>query len=200
MEIGAGKEAKIICRYQQFRAVRKMIERLKTGKTPIERGGVIWHTTGSGKSLTIVFLIRKLRQTNGLNDYKILLVNDRTDLEDQLGGTALYTGETPDYVNNISELRTKLSKAASNLTLVMLQKFQERDRNEVPDYFKEKLNIAAEPVPEFKSFGLVNTSDRILILIDESHRTVNGDLGDNLFSAFPRILFTHTIAMYNLTF
>jgi type I restriction enzyme R subunit len=192
MEVGEGKEIKIVSRYQQFRAVQKIKERLLNGESPKERSGVIWHTQGSGKSLTMVFLIRKIRTVSAISDYKIIIVNDRTDLEDQLGNTALYTGEKVDYVSKIGDLKPKLSTENSNITMVMLQKFQERDNTQTPDYL---LNKVAEPIPEYKDFGIVNTSDRILILQDESHRTVNSDLGDNMFSAFPnstKIAFTGT--------
>lgn len=58
MEIAKGVEIKILPRYQQYRAVGKIIKRLKEGKTPDERSGVVWHTQGSGKSLTMVMLVR----------------------------------------------------------------------------------------------------------------------------------------------
>ena len=60
------------------------VKRLLEGKTPRERSGIIWHTQGSGKSLTMVFVIRKLRMCDDLKDYKVCLINDRTDLEKQL--------------------------------------------------------------------------------------------------------------------
>ena len=197
MEVGEGKEIKIVSRYQQFRAVQKIKERLLKQETPKERSGVIWHTQGSGKSLTMVFLIRKIRNVSALSDYKIIIINDRTDLEDQLGNTVRYTGEKVDYVTNIGDLKTKLSTENSNITMVMLQKFQERDNSNVPNYLLSKV---AEPIPEYKNFGTVNTSDRILILQDESHRTVNSDLGDNMFAAFPnstKIAFTGTPLITN---
>lgn len=192
MEVGENKEIKIVSRYQQFRAVQKIKDRLLNGETPDARSGVIWHTQGSGKSLTMVFLIRKLRSVQELSDYKVIIVNDRNDLEVQLGKTANYTGEKVDYVSRIEQLKPKLSSEASNITMVMLQKFQEKEKNKLPEYILDRV---AEPIPEFKNFGVVNTSERILILQDEAHRTVNSDLGDNLFSAFPnatKIAFTGT--------
>ena len=93
------------------------------------KAGVIWHTQGSGKSLTMVFLIKKLRSVQELNDYKVIIVNDRNDLEVQLGKTANYTGEKVDYISRIEELKPKLSSEASNITMVMLQKFQEKEKN-----------------------------------------------------------------------
>ena len=92
MDVGKVR-VKIVARYQQYRAVCKIIDRLRKGQTPEERSGVIWHTQGSGKSLAMVFVIRKLRMCEDLKDYKVCLVNDRKDLEKQLGETAELTGE-----------------------------------------------------------------------------------------------------------
>jgi type I restriction enzyme R subunit len=95
-----GQTVKSVCRYQQYRAVCRAIERLRTGKTRVQdgehdrRGGIVWHTQGSGKSLTMVFLIRKLRTDPLLRRFKVVVVTDRTDLEDQLSETAALTGET----------------------------------------------------------------------------------------------------------
>ena len=83
---------KVLCRYQQHRAARRIVERLRTGETPMERSGVVWHTQGSGKSLTMVFVGRMLRASRDLSDIKILMVVDRADLEDQLPGTAKLIG------------------------------------------------------------------------------------------------------------
>ena len=84
MDTDDGKRVKVVCRYQQYRAARRIVERLRTGKTPEERSGVVWHTQGSGKSLTMVFVARMLRASEDLADFKIIMVNDRIDLEDQL--------------------------------------------------------------------------------------------------------------------
>jgi type I restriction enzyme R subunit len=89
MDVGKVR-AKVVARYQQYRAVCKIIDRLRTGETPSDRSGVIWHTQGSGKSLTMVFVMRKLRMCDDLKDYKVCLINDRTDLEEQLGETAVH--------------------------------------------------------------------------------------------------------------
>ena len=94
-----GKTRKLIARYQQFRAVHKAVTRLQEGKTKLqgakrdERGGIIWHTQGSGKSLSMVFLVRKMRTLGRLKRFKIVAVTDRTDLEAQLRETAGLSGE-----------------------------------------------------------------------------------------------------------
>ena len=196
METEKGSLVKVVCRYQQQRAVGKAIARMLEGKKWQERSGVIWHTQGSGKSLTMVFLIRKMRSTKGLSDYKILMVNDRVDLEEQLGDTAVLTGESVDYVECAEELKEKLSASSSNLTMVMIHKFQER-KKEQPAVVKEAFAQYGEgnALPEYVDFGTVNTSEKILILIDEAHRTQKGILSGNLFGAFPnatKIAFTGT--------
>ena len=89
----------------------KIIDRLRKGKTPEERSGVIWHTQGSGKSLTMVFVIRKLRMCDDLKDYKVCLVNDRKDLEKQLGETAELTGEKVTFIASSEDLKAKLKGA-----------------------------------------------------------------------------------------
>lgn len=189
MDVGKTR-AKLVTRYQQYRAMLKIIDRLRRGQTPTERSGVIWHTQGSGKSLTMVFVIRKLRMCDDLKDFKVCLINDRKDLEEQLGRTAELTGENVTYITGTKLLREKLATDASNLNMVMVHKFQEVQNQDVPDYLESALEI-----PRFESFGIVNSSERILLMIDEAHRTQAGDLGDNLFEAFPqatRLAFTGT--------
>lgn len=67
-----GKKIKIVTRYQQYRAVQKILARLRSDREPREKGGVVWHTQGSGKSLTMVFLIRAMRKDPVLKKYKIV--------------------------------------------------------------------------------------------------------------------------------
>src|SRR6266571_737712 len=94
-----GKTRKVVARYQQFRAIHKAVGRLQEGRTKSrgaerdQRGGIIWHTQGSGKSLSMIFLVRKMRMMPRLNRYKIVVVTDRTDLQKQLGETAQLSGE-----------------------------------------------------------------------------------------------------------
>lgn len=68
---------KKLARYQQFRACMKAIKRIQAGKTPLEKGGVIWHTQGSGKSLSMVMLARMIRRTKGLEDTMLVIITDR---------------------------------------------------------------------------------------------------------------------------
>ncbi|MBA3899655.1 MAG: type I restriction endonuclease subunit R, partial [Bacteroidetes bacterium] len=188
MEIKKGVEIKTLARYNQYRAVGKIIKNLREGKTPIEKGGVIWHTQGSGKSLTMVFLIKKLRSCNDLKDLKVIFVVDRSDLEDQLSETAALTGEPVKIIDRRNKLHF-LSDDTGNVNMVMIHKFLVENNVEAQSL------IDAGIVPKFEKFEVINNSDRILILIDEAHRTQGGDMGDNLFTGFPnavRIGFTGT--------
>ncbi|MFY9119318.1 MAG: HsdR family type I site-specific deoxyribonuclease, partial [Syntrophomonadaceae bacterium] len=188
IEIKKGVEVKIVSRYNQYRAVGKIIQNLREGTTPCEKGGVVWHTQGSGKSLTMVFLIRKLRSTDDLKDLKIISIVDRIDLEDQLSDTLKYSNESLSIINSRADLKL-LSDDTADLNLVMMHKFL-ADNN-----VSAQSLIDAGIVPKFEKFETINNSDKVLLLIDEAHRTQGGDMGDNLFSAFPnatRIGFTGT--------
>lgn len=183
---------KVVPRYQQYRAILKALERIRQNKGPA-RGGVIWHTQGSGKSLTMVFFVRKLRTSRDLFDLKVVMVNDRTDLEEQLGGTATLTGEKVTTVQSRADLQTRLKGNDSSLYLVMVHKFQER-AEQLPASVKAALGIPVG-TPLLKPFQEVNRSERIIVFIDEAHRTQYGDLGNNLAIAFPnaiKIAFTGT--------
>lgn len=213
---------KVICRYQQYRAVEKILTKMRSGNSGLDRSGVVWHTQGSGKSLTMVFLIRRLRRDPVLKEYKVLMVNDRSDLDKQLGGTAALTGEKVYRINSVAEVKEKLTGDESTLNMVMIHKFREADDSNTPTYianvFNKKAidaandNYNADKVAEsmaeyavdgakvFESFEVVNASDKVLVLIDEAHRTQSGgkedaSLSDNLFDAFPnatRLAFTGT--------
>lgn len=171
-----GRIIKKIPRYQQFRAVHKTIERLKTGTTSKDKSGVIWHTQGSGKSLTMVFLSIKMRRDPDLRDYKLVFLTDRTQLDNQLTSTFTNTqGETVYHANSVKELKELLSKDASDIVTAMVQKFQEN-----ADDFE---------------FPVLNESDKIIVLADEAHRTQYGTLGAAINTALPnapRIAFTGT--------
>jgi len=178
------KRIKVVGRYQQYRAVQRIVGRLRQGGSPQERSGVVWHTQGSGKSLTMVFTVRKLRTCEDLKDHKVVLVNDRTDLEEQLESTATLTGEKPNRIESTEELRNQLSGDSSNLNLVMVHKFHEQ-ASRLPSYLETAVGSRSSGVPQYERFGTVNSSDRVLMMIDEAHRTQYSELGDNLFEAFP---------------
>ena len=131
-EVG-GHTVKIVPRYQQFRAVHKAIERLTHGQTRREhgeadqRGGIIWHTQGSGKSLTMVFLVRKMRTLPELRRFKIVAVTDRVKLEKQLRDTATLTGEPLQVARSVAEFQRLLRQPGAGLVFGMIQKAQSLD-------------------------------------------------------------------------
>lgn len=193
MDTDSGPRIKVVCRYQQFRAANRIVQRLRFGATPEERSGVVWHTQGSGKSLTMVFVARMLRASGDLNDFKIILINDRADLEEQLAETATLIGGRVNVIDSTKDLRLRLASDSSDINMVMAHKFMERDQA-LPVKVAEALGTY-EAMPAGQTFGVVNTSERIVLMIDEAHRTQSSDLGDNIFEAFPnaaRIAFTGT--------
>ncbi|MDB2337753.1 type I restriction endonuclease subunit R [Amylibacter sp.] len=171
-----GRIIKKIPRYQQFRAVHKTIERIKTGKTQKDKSGVIWHTQGSGKSLTMVFLTIKMRRDPDLRDYKLVFITDRTQLDEQLTSTFRNAqGATVRHADSVKSLKEMLASDSSDIITAMVQKFQEKADDFV--------------------FPLLNASDKIIVLADEAHRTQYGTLGAAINSALPnapRIAFTGT--------
>lgn len=171
-----GRTIKKIARYQQFRAVHKTINRIKTGSNRKERGGVIWHTQGSGKSLTMVFLAMKMRRDEKLKEYKLVFLTDRKQLDTQLTTTFQMTqGETVYHAKSVADLKDLLKKDASDLITATIQKLQESD-----DDF---------------DFPELNASEKIIVLADEAHRTQYGALGVAINSALPnapKIAFTGT--------
>ena len=188
MEVKKGVEVKIVARYNQYRAVGKIIWNYRAGDTLLEKGGVVWHTQGSGKSLTMAFLVRKLRSCDDLKDLKIIFIVDRTDLEEQLSETIALTGEPVRIIERRNQLN-QLSDDTGDVNMVMIHKFL------LEGNVSAQSLIDAGIVPQYEQFQTINNSDRILLLIDEAHRTQGGDMGDNLFLAFPnaaRIGFTGT--------
>jgi type I restriction enzyme, R subunit len=191
-----GRTVKVVGRYQQYRAVQRSIERLTTGKTRLEdgefdrRGGIVWHTQGSGKSLTMVFLIRKMRTLPALRRFKVVAVTDRTDLQRQLSDTAALTGETVEVGKSVAKVKELLARPGPGLVFAMIQKYREVDA----DLAGERSAATSEP-GEKASFGLLNESDAIVVLVDEAHRSHGSTLHASLLSALPncaRIGFTGT--------
>jgi type I restriction enzyme R subunit len=195
-----GRTVKIVARYQQYRAALAAIERLLTGKTRAQdgqhdrRGGIIWHTQGSGKSLTMVFLVRKLRSMPELRRFKVVVVTDRTDLQKQLSDTAELSGETVKVARSVAGAKRLLAQKGPALVFAMIQKYQERDLEvgEKRDDADEGITDTAAEVGEFP---VLNEDDSILVLVDEAHRSHTSALHGNLMQALPncaRIGFTGT--------
>lgn len=220
MNLG-GQAIKLVCRYPQFRGVTRAIERMKTGKTRRDdgesdrRGGIVWHTQGSGKSLSMVFLVRKLRTDPDLRRFKVVVITDRKDLQAQLSATAELTGESVEKAGNTASLKKLLARDGPGLVFGTIQKYRDPDTDEATseedgDYDRATPALdsgrrdAAEPdrsgsMPKkptlIEPFEVLNTSEDILILVDEAHRTQAGDLHANMMRALPnaaRIGFTGT--------
>ncbi len=171
-----GRKIKIVGRYQQFRAVKLATQRLIEGKNPIERGGIIWHTQGSGKSLTMMFMVREMKLRPELMSWKIIFVTDRTQLEEQLAETGQsigFTIKTANFINpkhptNGQSLKELLSNDNSDLVMAMIHKFQENGDLTGLEIFPE-----------------LNKSSNILVMTDEAHRSQYSLLAANLDRAMP---------------
>lgn len=214
MQVG-GQTIKSVCRYQQYRAVNRAIARLKTGRTRLqqgehdERGGIIWHTQGSGKSLTMVFLVRKMRTDPQLRRFKVIVVTDRKDLQSQLSVTATLTGEVVEVADSTAGLKALARRKAPGLIFATIQKYRQGEDGDTAG----DAPLTADDLPKVEEpkavygkgdkagqtsadrFEVLNEDDSILVLVDEAHRTQAGDLHANLLAGLPncaRIGFTGT--------
>jgi len=160
-----GQTIKIVGRYQQFRAVKLAVKRLLEGRNPRERSGIIWHTQGSGKSLTMMFMVREMYRHAQLSNWKIVFITDRTQLEQQLSETSQSIGFTVKLANSIKRLKELLSADTSDLVMAMIHKFREADLTE--------------------TFPELNASPNILVMTDEAHRSQYKLLGANLDKGMP---------------
>lgn len=170
-----GEIIKVVGRYQQFRAVKLAVRRLLDGKNPRERSGIVWHTQGSGKSLTMMFMVREMYRHPSLSKWKVVFVTDRTQLEDQLSETSQSIGFSIKVADSIKSLKELLASGSSDLVMAMIHKFREADLKE--------------------TFPELNASPNILVMTDEAHRSQYSLLGANLDKAIPnsaRIGYTGT--------
>lgn len=170
-----GQTIKIVGRYQQFRAVKLAIKRLLEGRNPRERSGIIWHTQGSGKSLTMMFMVREMYRHSQLSHWKVIFVTDRTQLENQLYETSQNIGFTVKVADSIRKLKKLLRTDSSDLVMAMIHKFRDVELTEI--------------------FPELNPSPHILVMTDEAHRSQYALLGANLDRGIPnavRIGYTGT--------
>ncbi|MTI17435.1 type I restriction endonuclease subunit R [Rhodobacteraceae bacterium RKSG542] len=179
------KAGKIAARYQQVFGVKAMLDTVKSRKPEGGReGGVIWHTTGSGKSYTMVLLCRALLLNPETANCRVIVVTDRTDLEKQLSATFLSggafgsaVGAKKDGARAVAgsgrELAQKIGKGNERIMFTLLQKFN-----------------SATKLPECK-----NTSEDLIVLVDEGHRSQGGENHERMRQALPNasyIAFTGT--------
>ncbi|MGG0201607.1 type I restriction endonuclease subunit R [Bacillus anthracis] len=161
-----GRTIKKLARYQQFRAVNKAIDRILRAEDKTQRGGVVWHTQGSGKSLTMVYLAVKLRRIKELKNPTIVVVTDRKDLDDQITNTFRRCGfPNPQQAESVAQLRQLLGQGRGSTIMTLVQKFQED--------------------AETKEFKNLSTAENIFVMIDESHRSQYGGLATTMKSAMP---------------
>ena len=149
---------KIIARYQQYEAANKLVERVVAGRP---KKGLVWHFQGSGKSLLMLFVARKLRLHPALKNPTVMVVVDRVDLDSQIAST-FYAADAPNLVKAESrkDLQDLLGKDVRKIIITTIHKFGEAD-------------------------GVLNERDNIIVLVDEAHRTQEGDLGRKMREALP---------------
>jgi len=168
---------KKIARYQQYFAVDKIVKRIeKPDADGVRPGGVVWHTQGSGKSLTMVMLAKAIAMSEEIEDYKIILVTDRIDLDDQLKKNFLQTGYDVYQATTGKDLASLLISPKSRIISTVINKFEAavgRGKTRIKD-------------------------PNIFVLIDEGHRTQYGTFHARMRQALPNacyIGFTGTPVM-----
>ena len=165
--ISNGQKIKIVCRYQQYLGGEAIVQRVlntyRNGKGP--KKGLIWHFQGSGKSWLMVFAAQKLRLLQDLKSPTVLIVDDRVDLEDQITGD-FTRAEIPNVegIESKSELETKIHQRKILITTIF--KFGDLVDGQILD-----------------------ERDNIILLMDEAHRTQEGDLGKKMRTALPNAFF-----------
>jgi type I restriction enzyme, R subunit len=174
-----GRTIRKLCRYQQFAAVNKAIARARTAKLPTERGGIVWHTQGSGKSLTMLWLALKLRRDPAHENPTIVIVTDRKDLDEQITKTFLACGfPNPERAESVRALRALLAGSTGKTILTTVQKFQELQEQGDKNRRMERVE-----------YPLLSEASNIFVLADEAHRTQYGGLAANLRKALPNACF-----------
>jgi type I restriction enzyme R subunit len=158
---------KKVARYQQFFCIEKILRRIHDRDEDGRRkGGIVWHTQGSGKSLTMVMLAKAIVQDD-LPDYKIILVTDRVDLDEQIWKTFGHCDLEPDRAKSGKHLAKLLEGIKSRVITTIIDKF-------------ETAVLKCE---------LRNESDNIFVLVDESHRGQYGAMHSRMRKALPNACF-----------
>ena len=147
---------KILAAYHQFHAVNKAVDKAKVAVQGDHKIGVVWHTQGSGKSLTMVFYAGKLIQA--MNNPTIVVLTDRNDLDDQLFNTfSISNGilrQTPNQANSRDELRQLLSVESGGIIFTTLQKFSPDEDTGIMPCLTDRSNV--------------------IVMADEAHRSQYG--------------------------
>ena len=167
-ETERGRLVKKLPRYQQYRAVRASVSRMLSGRKPEERGGVVWHTQGSGKSLTMLWLATKLRREPRLSSCTIVVVTDRRQLDRQISDTFEGCGfPAPEQAASGRDLRRLLTTGSGRTIMTTIHKFED-----AVGYRDGQLDV-------------LNPSEDVIVMVDEAHRTQYGILGGRMSRALP---------------
>jgi type I restriction enzyme R subunit len=184
------KVGKIVARYQQFFGIRALLARLGQFRPDGGReGGVIWHTTGSGKSFTMVFLTKALLLRDDLKECRVVVVTDRIDLEGQLSRNFISGGAFGSMIATKKE--GEKSKATSGRDLA---KRIGSGSDRILFTLVHKFNTASK-LPECR-----NDSPNLIVLVDEGHRSHGGETHERMRKALPRaayVAFTGTPLLKN---
>ncbi|MEH0633888.1 type I restriction endonuclease [Streptomyces bottropensis] len=207
---GAVRTVKAVARHQQYRAAEKAVRRLLTGRaragrdTEDERGGVIWHTQGSGKSLTMTFLVRRVHLHHRLSEFMVVVVTDRTQLQSQLSRTLKLSESDVETAKTRTQMEGLLRDGGRRVVFGMIQKYgtgftfagdaegSGDDRDLTEEGTGRSEDESPGPVPDFPE---CNKSPDILVLVDEAHRSHTSVLHAALRKAIPnaaKIGFTGT--------
>lgn len=185
-----GRTLKVVGRYQQFRAVRRLARALRERTASLaagyevgQRGGVIWHTQGSGKSLTMAFLVRHLRSSHELKGHKVVIVTDRIDLEKQILESMAAVEENVHRADGVADARAHLAVRVPDVVLVMLQKAQRDDT--AYDGREESLGTGEDGEGAHVHVQPANLSPHIVVLVDEAHRGQDSWLHARLRAMLP---------------
>jgi len=171
-DASSGRTIRKICRYQQYDAVTKAAQRAASAKRPEERGGVVWHTQGSGKSLTMLWLALRLKRDPAHENPTIVMVSDRRDLDEQVTKVFRACGyPNPEHARTVRDLRRLLEAGAGRTIMTTVQKFQD---------------LAAEGTGEHP---VLNRDANLFVFVDEAHRTQYGGLAANMRQALPNAAF-----------
>ncbi len=154
---------KKIARYQQFFAIKKTINRIKTVENGKRKGGVIWHTQGSGKSLTMVLLAQAIAMEPSILNPKIVLVTDRTDLDNQITGTFRKCGKYVENATTGQRLVELLESKSDAVITTIINKFVAAVRK------------ITQPLKNHDIF----------VLVDEGHRTQHGTFNIDMQKTLP---------------
>jgi type I restriction enzyme R subunit len=159
--------AKKIARYQQYFAIKKAMKRLQVIEGGKRKGGVIWHTQGSGKSLTMVMLAQAIALNKTILNPKIILVTDRVDLDDQITGTFRKCGMPVENAATGNRLVDLLKSKSDAVVTTVINKFETALKQLKPSL----------------------DSPDIFVLVDEGHRTQHGTFNIDMQKALPNACF-----------